>query len=600
MEDLKKLMTESQNEISMYIDEMSTECIVKTINQEDSKVAFVIKENLDSIIKAVDLIYKQILSGGRLIYIGAGTSGRLGVLDASECPPTFGVDPNLVVGVIAGGDKALRLAIENVEDSLTQAQNDLEDLSLSSKDVVCGIAASGRTPYVIGGLEYAKQIRAKTISISCVKDAKISAYADCPVEAEVGPEVITGSTRMKAGTAQKMILNILTTATMIKLGKVYGNLMVDLELTNKKLQARALNIIMQTTGVSKEKAQVLLNQSQNDIKVAIMMGKMDVSADESKRLLDQSQGSITRALRSQSSLDLSSKYTICIDGGGTKTAFGLFDQEGKSIDEYVSISCHPMQVGVNGCAQIIYDGVHLLMHRHQLDRCDVSIGIAGYGHDMVTDQKIYHAIKDKLKDIPFVITSDIEIALIGALDNQDGICVVAGTGTIAMARYSSELIRCGGWGYELGDEGSAYWIGKQLLSHFTKQSDGREVKDELFDKIMDFYHLEDPYDLIDHIHDSQDRRQMISKLSQLCDENNNNTYCHDLLVKAAYETAQLVKTLKRQYPKLNTCAYYGSLFKSVLYKETFIKECTEINVIEPINNALYGAFLYKNTHVKTF
>ena len=217
---LNALDTEQVNQDTLHIDEMDTIDILKTINNEDQKVALAVKEVLPAIAKAVDCIYEKMCIGGRLIYIGAGTSGRLGILDASECPPTYGVEPTLVQGLIAGGKEALTNAIEGAEDSQESAIQDLQAIELNENDVVCGIAASGRTPYVIGGLKYAREKGCSTVSICCVHHGQISLYADYPIEVVVGPEVVTGSTRMKSGTAQKLILNMLTTSVMIKKGKV--------------------------------------------------------------------------------------------------------------------------------------------------------------------------------------------------------------------------------------------------------------------------------------------------------------------------------------------------------------------------------------------
>lgn len=233
---LNNLDTEQSNPDSLHIDEMSTIDVLTTINNEDQKVAFAVKDVLPQISDAVDCIYQQMSQGGRLIYIGAGTSGRLGVLDASECPPTYGVDPCLVQGLIAGGNIALTTAIEGAEDSQELAVEDLKNIHLTDKDVVCGIAASGRTPYVIGGLHYARTLGCQTVSICCVHNGEISKYSHYPIEVITGAEVVTGSTRMKAGTAQKLVLNMLSTSVMIKRGKVYKNLMVDVQPTNENLR----------------------------------------------------------------------------------------------------------------------------------------------------------------------------------------------------------------------------------------------------------------------------------------------------------------------------------------------------------------------------
>lgn len=295
--DLSLLMTEQQNINSMHIDEMSTVEILKTINEEDKKVAYAVEKEITSISKAVDIIYESLSVGGRLIYIGAGTSGRLGILDASECPPTYGTDKEMIQGLIAGGKTALVSAIEGAEDSFEYAIKDLETLSLTDKDVVFGIAASGRTPYVVGGLDYANSIGAKTISLCCVTKGTISKYANCSIEVLVGPEVVTGSTRMKAGTAQKMVLNMITTSVMIKLGKVYGNLMIDVQPTNEKLKERAINIVKQCTDSSHDEAVSLLTQTDFDIKCAILVKETGFSVKQCRELLLKHQNNVSKVIR---------------------------------------------------------------------------------------------------------------------------------------------------------------------------------------------------------------------------------------------------------------------------------------------------------------
>ncbi len=294
---INELDTEQVNNNSTQIDQMSTLEILKTINHEDSLVPLAVSKVLPSIEKAVDCIFQQFKLGGRLIYIGAGTSGRLGVLDASECPPTYGVEPTLVQGLIAGGNRALTTAVEGAEDHKEYAIEDLKNIQLNENDVVCGIAASGRTPYVIGGLEYANQLGCKTISLCCVSHGEISAHAMFPIEVIVGAEIITGSTRMKAGTAQKLVLNMLSTATMIKIGKVYKNLMVDVQPTNEKLKIRAVNIVKSAIAVDEQTAINLLEDTHYNVKVAILKGLTHMSEEECLKALEQNEGNISNTVR---------------------------------------------------------------------------------------------------------------------------------------------------------------------------------------------------------------------------------------------------------------------------------------------------------------
>lgn len=295
-----KLTTEMRNPETMHIDTLTTENILQIINQQDKKVAEVIAQ--PAIITVISQMVEQIVAsfkkGGRLFYIGAGTSGRLGVLDAAECVPTYGTDPEMVQGIIAGGKLAMTEAVEGAEDSLIGGKEDLRQHHLSANDFVLGLAASGATPYVIGALDYATEIGAKTGSFSCNAMAPVSQHAQYVVEAVVGPEVITGSTRMKAGTAEKLFLNMISTTSMIKMGKVYGNLMVDVKPTNEKLVDRAKRIISDATGVDHALATEYYEQSQHQPKVAIVMINGGVSREVAIDALKQNNDFIAKALAS--------------------------------------------------------------------------------------------------------------------------------------------------------------------------------------------------------------------------------------------------------------------------------------------------------------
>ncbi|EQA02496.1 N-acetylmuramic acid 6-phosphate etherase [Glaesserella parasuis MN-H] len=291
---LGQLITEQRNPNSMQIDTLSAYEIVQIINNEDKQVPLVIEKVLPQIAQAVEKIVEAFQQGGRLVYIGAGTSGRLGVLDASECPPTFGVSPEMVKGIIAGGERALRHPIEGAEDNKEAGKQDLQAVEFSQKDVLVGIAASGRTPYVLGALAYAKQLGATTVSIASNSNSAMSQIADIVIDTVVGAEVLTGSSRMKSGTAQKLVLNMLTTASMILIGKCYQNLMVDVQASNQKLVARAIRIVMQATECSREIAETTLVLAENNAKLAIMMILADLDKDGAEQLLSQQQGKISR------------------------------------------------------------------------------------------------------------------------------------------------------------------------------------------------------------------------------------------------------------------------------------------------------------------
>ncbi|WP_159226736.1 N-acetylmuramic acid 6-phosphate etherase [Pantoea sp. 18059] len=295
--DLSQMITEGRNPASQNIDELSTEAMLRVINDEDKKVALAVEAIVPQIAAAVDAICAAFQAGGRLIYCGAGTSGRLGILDASECPPTFGTPREQVIGLIAGGHTAILQAVENAEDNREQGAQDLKDIHFSRHDVLVGIAASGRTPYVLGALAYANELGATTVSLTCNPGSAMSQVAAIALTPVVGPEVVTGSSRMKAGTAQKLVLNMLTTGSMIRSGKVYGNLMVDVEATNQKLVQRQVNIVMQATDCDEATASAALTACGGHCKTAILMVLADLAADEAKALLSQHQGFIRQALQ---------------------------------------------------------------------------------------------------------------------------------------------------------------------------------------------------------------------------------------------------------------------------------------------------------------
>ena len=297
LQTLSTLITEQRNPNSMHVDSLSALEIVQLMNQEDKQVPLAIEKCLPQIAQAVECIVAAFQQGGRLVYIGAGTSGRLGVLDASECPPTFGVLPEMVKGIIAGGERALRHPIEGAEDSKSQAVVDLQTIHFSSKDVLVGIAASGRTPYVIGALEYAKRLGSATVSIASNPNSAMANIVDIAIDTVVGPEVLTGSSRLKSGTAQKLILNMLTTASMILMGKCYQNLMVDVQASNEKLKARAIRIVMQATDCDKALAEETLKQADQNAKLAIMMILSGLDRAQAETLLEKHQGKLQLALK---------------------------------------------------------------------------------------------------------------------------------------------------------------------------------------------------------------------------------------------------------------------------------------------------------------
>ncbi|MGE7978950.1 N-acetylmuramic acid 6-phosphate etherase [Psychrobacillus sp. NPDC093200] len=293
---LEKLSTERHNPKTTELDMMSVTEILHIMNEEDQKVANAITRILPKIESAIEIVYEKLTAQGRLFYMGAGTSGRLGLLDAVECPPTFNTDPNMVQAVLAGGLDAVMVAVEGAEDNFDLGIADLMNRKFSSNDVVIGIAASGRTPYVAGGLSYAQSIGAKTISLTSNTESLISTYADVAIEVDTGPEILTGSTRLKAATAHKMVLNMISTVAMIRLGKVYKNLMVDVRASNHKLQERAKKIVCEATGFTYEEAELALEETEYNVKQAIIMILTKTSAQEATILLQKANGKVRLAI----------------------------------------------------------------------------------------------------------------------------------------------------------------------------------------------------------------------------------------------------------------------------------------------------------------
>jgi N-acetylmuramic acid 6-phosphate etherase len=291
--------TEHRLRSSRHLDRMSSLAIVRLMNREDRRVVIAVQREVPAIARSVDVIVNAIKDGGRLIYVGAGTSGRLAVLDAAECPPTFGTSPDLVQAIIAGGQRAIIAAVEGAEDSPSNAVRDLREKNLSNCDVVVGIAASGTTPYVLGAMKYARKVGAATIAVTCNREAPLSRLADIAIATTVGREILTGSTRLKAGTAQKMVLNMLSTAAMVRLGHVYENLMIDVMLTNEKLSGRALRILAEASGKDVSAAKRALRQSRHNMRVALVMLKRGIGAHEASQQLSRAQGNLQLAINTR-------------------------------------------------------------------------------------------------------------------------------------------------------------------------------------------------------------------------------------------------------------------------------------------------------------
>ncbi len=489
---LDQLTTEARNAASSEIDRLSSLDIVRIMNAEDAKIAPAVGALAESIAAAVDVVVDRMRTGGRLIYIGAGTSGRLGVLDASECPPTFNTPPWQVVGVIAGGPAALTRAIEGAEDYPDLAVQDLKKLSLAANDVVVGIASSGRTPYVIGGLKFANDVGAYTIGLACNEGSELASVSRLTLSPVVGPEVVTGSTRLKAGTATKLILNTITTATMIRLGKTFGNLMVDLAATNLKLEDRSRRIVATLADVTPERAGELLKQSHGDVKAAIVMQRHSVSEEQARELLAIAGGQLRGALelptptekRPESKSTSEDRLIIGVDGGGSKTLAWLarlpagVTEVGEltPIGEGEAGGSNPNSLGWAAAMANIELAVTRAFYAAGLAKQParaICLGVAGAGRDAEQHRLRNWVDQRRLAD-RIQVTHDVSPLLcVPGLDGH-GIALVAGTGSLAYGRTpDGRTARSGGFGYLLGDEGSGYRIALEGLRASLRAVDGR-------------------------------------------------------------------------------------------------------------------------------
>lgn len=496
------LTTETRNPASSNLDRLTTREFVRLMCSEDRRVPEAVATQEELIAQAIDVIADRFQQGGRLVYVGAGTSGRLGVLDASECPPTFNSPPSQVVGVIAGGPVALTTAVEGAEDHPELAENDLQERNLSSKDVLVGIATSGRTPYVLGALRYARLVGAYAIGFACVADSELAQEADLTIAPVVGPEVLTGSTRLKAGTATKLVLNMLTTGAMVRTGKTYGNLMVDLRATNIKLQARSNRIVRQFLNIGIAEADQLLQSCNGELKTAITVGKTGLSVDEARgRLL--AYGGRIREVIQDAPAHRYPDWIIGIDGGGTLTRAFLADRQG-----------HVLGRGKAGPSNIKAGRMEALQ---QIPRAIeqafteaghptgpvgmIRLGLAGAGR--LEDQQQIRVYLEKLNIAETIeVQTDVDL-LFRALPHGWGIAVVAGTGSCVIGQGPNlKRVRSGGWGPLLGDEGSGYAIAMAALRAVAASADGRRPSTLLTARLLEAMELTQASQLIDALNQS--------------------------------------------------------------------------------------------------
>ena len=545
-------VTEARNPATADIDTLSTLQMVRLINDEDARVAPAVAAEAPAIAAAIDAIAARLAGGGRLIYAGAGTSGRLGVLDASECPPTFSAPPGLVVGLIAGGERALTHSIEGAEDDPAAGERDLVALDVSPLDAVVGIAASGRTPYVLGALQAARRRGALTVSLACNHPSPMAALAAISIAPLVGPEVIAGSTRLKAGTAQKMVLNLLSTGVMIRLGKTFGNLMVDVQASNSKLRVRARRIVAEACGLSPEDAAALLEGCGGEVKTAIVSGLAGIAPDEARRRLAAAGGVVRRALagalspegapgdeapavkpsptgptsppgptRSTGSEARATPLLLGIDGGGTKTTALLATAGGQVLGRGSGPACNYQSVGAEAAWSALDDAVRAAFDDAGQEPGPVAaacLGLAGAAR--AEDRALFAAwIADRLPGARGLVVNDAELVLAAGTPEGWGVALICGTGSIAYGRSpDGRSARAGGWGYLLGDEGSGYHMGLSALRAVARAADGRGPTTALTAAILAHWDLPSPEALIRRVYQEPLSRAEVAGLAALVED----------------------------------------------------------------------------------
>ncbi len=529
MDPLAQLQTEARNPASARLDELTSVEIVDLMVAEDATIPAAVATQKQQIARAIDVVADRLARGGRLVYVGAGTSGRLGVLDASECPPTFQSPPEQVVGLIAGGERAMFRAVEGAEDSPEQGEADLVAQKLSSTDVVCGIATSGRTPYVIGAVRYARKVGAFTLGLACTPDAELSAEVDLPIVPVVGPEILTGSTRLKAGTATKLVLNMLTTGAMVRLGKTFGNLMVDLRASNLKLKARANRIVRTAAGADFDAAERLLKDCDGEVKTAIVAHLGGVSPAEARRRLAAAGGRVKVAVGDVgkpvvAAGDVTTRghrpdLVLGLDGGGTNTVCLLAKADtGEVIGRGVGGPSNIQAVGVESGLKALDDAIDRSFQAAGIERATVAgacLGLAGVdrqeGLDVIHGWAARVGLADKT-----TVANDATLLLAAGTPEGWGLAVIAGTGSIAFVRTpAGEIGRCGGWGYLLGDEGSAYMIALAALRAACRAVDRVGLPTVLVDRFVKKMALSAPPDLIPAVYRGAWDRTAIAGLAPM-------------------------------------------------------------------------------------
>ncbi|KAI9285214.1 hypothetical protein BC943DRAFT_323816 [Umbelopsis sp. AD052] len=623
---LTVLSTEQANPKSANIDSISTRELLEIINDEDAYVPVAVRKELDSISKAIDQIYPRMLAGGRLIYVGCGTSGRLGVVDASECPPTYSADPDQVIGWMAGGDAAIRKAAEGVEDSYEKGDQDMEQFSITENDTLVGIAASGRTPYVLGSVAHAKKRHALTVGISFNKGIALEDAVDVMISPVCGPEVVTGSTRMKAGTATKLVLNMLSTGVMIRLGKTLGNLMVDVKASNEKLIARSRRIVKMAVGseghlpgsqdsvvMDDTKIDQLMQACNGQVKLSILVCMTGLSVADAILLLERNNGVLRSALEEQKQfkkptakdekpLESNARY-IAIDCGGTKMAAVSLDESGKVVGQgqipSTNFATTPLSVFISNIEKVTRLACGSVNRLPNFEA--IWIGSAGCdaSESQIQLKQELAKLLNVIDDSKIRVTNDVDL-LASGLGGKEGAVLVAGTGSIAI-RYadSGERIqRSGGLGYLVGDEGSGWDIGRAAIQHTGCVIDERCSPTDLSKRVLSELGCTDRTQFIQSVYngDESSRKARIVKLAQIvlaCAQEGGCTTSLEILTHAATNLSRIAQSVLQQGDTLVLGG--GLLTGSLFYQESVIQNLTKegitLDKLVVVDNAAMSAAL---------
>jgi N-acetylmuramic acid 6-phosphate etherase len=603
---LDDLTTEARNPASDRLDDLSPRELVALMAAEDARAVAAVASQAEAIAAAIERIAERLRAGGRLVYAGAGTSGRLGLLDATECPPTFNTPPELVVGLIAGGPPALTRAVEGAEDDPSLGERDLAAIGFSERDTLVGIATSGRTPYVLGAVAWAKRLGAFTVGLSCNAGSELAKSADLAITPVVGPEVLSGSTRLKAGTATKLVLNMLSTGAMVRLGKTFGNLMVDLRASNSKLRARANRIVRTLTGLDRAAANELLRLCGGELKTALVAQMAGVVPEEARGRLASAGGMVRWALSpfsrdaercAKSSLRSASRLSgegclLGIDGGGSHTVALLADANGSILGRGEAGPSNIQAVGVERGLAALDEAVTKAFAAAGRPRGPVAsawLGLAGADRPedarLITDWATRVGLAARVE-----VSGDARLLLAAGTPAGWGVAVVAGTGSIAFGRSpDGRTSRAGGWGYLLGDEGSGYDLAVAALQAITRASDGRGPATALTERFLNHLGLRESSELVPAVYRGGRDRAALAALAPLvlASAEAGDAVADAIVEEGAWELAEAVvaaaRPLELERGPLPLALAGGLLLESERYRGRLLHALEELEVqVEPV------------------